>query len=230
MAGEPRPGDPRRARRTGHGPSAPPRTPRRIPAPSSGSKSASHHRSVTAGPCCAGRRAARCGRRGRRRTAAAGRSSPIDASGPGRRPPRCSRSRRAIAGARDPTRTDRAAPGTRRRARRARRARPTAAAASSVGQVLPDDIALALDALDGHRDQLAGLQEFGQELDLRRRGRAHRLVADARDRPDPELARAGPARAGRSPGSATATCAGTGRAGAGSRRAAPAGKRRSARS
>ena len=33
MAGEPRPGDPRRARRTGHGPSAPPRTPRRIPAP-----------------------------------------------------------------------------------------------------------------------------------------------------------------------------------------------------
>ena len=51
------------------------------------------------------------------RTAAAGRSSPSVASGPGRRPPRCSRSRRATATVADPTRTGRAEPGTPHRAR-----------------------------------------------------------------------------------------------------------------
>ena len=173
--------------------------------------------------------AARSGRRAGRRRASAGRSSPIAASGPGRRPPRCSRSRRAPAGTPGPRRAGRAAP---------RNATPRSRAAgrspgshlrlrlSQQRRLAGDDEPAALHAVDLDREQRPGLDQVVEgELPSRRPHRQPVL--------DPELAlrntsrrraRTRPRRpAARGRGSATAACGGPVRAANAAPRGAPPG-------
>ena len=223
MPGEPRPGDPRRADEPGLGASRRPRTPRRTRAPSSGSKPASHQMSIMRR--IPFRRSARGSIRPTSPVAEQDRQhvvAPASASRPGRRPPRRSRSRTASGAGRGPRRTGRAARGTRRHGRSGRRpparTRPPRAAAGRRATMYRSP--LTPSTVTGTSSPAS---TSSARISLpRRHARPPGLVADPgvvpiQSSPEPDP------RAGRSRGSATGACGGTGRAAAGARRAGPAG-------
>ena len=171
----------------------------------------------------ADRTAARSGRRADRRTGPAARSSPSAAWPPGRRPPRRSRSRTARAGSRGPRRTDRAAPGTPRRAG-------------------PDAVSRRRRAGRSPRGSMKRSPRTPSTLTGTRAPSSTSSARSSPDRRSGDRPRLGPARCrttarhspsargGRGRDSATAACAGAGRARPAGSASSAAGNRRSTRS